>query len=619
MPIAKIQTPDGKVISLEVPEGATEAQIMQFISTQDLSQFEQQPTAQSEQVQSTGVDSDIPTDENLAKQYQTPESDSSFLDEVRGVSDAILTTITAVPAGIAGGLTGFAQGVGEQVFGDGTQEDTFNLMNEYTSALTREPTTKEGRELVQKIAELSGKLPAFVGTAPLTTTSKTLSSVKSTPIKNTTKLLKDTGSAAKTKVRDVSDVLSTLDPTSDIKVQDVLPSSINQSPRIKRAIIAEQLRSGSPTTDMVTKSLNADGNLVTNKTSKRALGVLNKAIGDTDAAKTVSAIENMTPANKIEVSKMLKIVDRGQKEGVFGDINRPSDILGDAIGTRAQDIFKLNKKAGIDIGNTAKSIKENVDISAPANKFIGSLQDMGVTFSRGEDGWVTPDFSRSKFKGGDKQGITVLINELKNGNKPFESAHKLKQEIRDNVSYDVGGAGQLKGQSENLFKDLSREINDVLVSKSDKYSKANARFAETIKLKEDFAKMAGKDIDIFSDISPKALGTKARQMTSNAQGRAPMIQLMTEADRVLEKNGVRLKTDIATLAHITNQIEKAFKIAPQNSLKGNLVTAGADVVDAAASPVATARGFGNYLKEMTKPDYNKTMRAFRSLTEQGKK
>ncbi len=600
MPIAKIQTPDGKVISLEVPEGATEAQIMQFLNSQDLSQFNQAPQ---------GVDPDVPTAENIAADpVPTVEQESGIVDNITGAIDAATTLGTAATGGTVGTLAGFAQGVGEQIFGDGTQQDTFDLMSEYAGALTREPKTKEGKEFVENIARLAGGLPPVLGTSQLTGIGKSLNAGKI---------------SAKARIKDVSDVIKTLNPVDDVatlnKLQEVLPPSITKSPRAKRAVIAEQIRSGSPNTDLVTKTLTADGNLVTGKTSKRALDVLNRSIGDVDAAKTVSTIENMTPYNKSEVGRVLKIVDDGRKSGVFGDINRPSDILGEAVATIARDIFRLNEKAGQEIGNTARSIKQNVDISAPSNKFLNSLSEMGVTFKQGDDGWITPDFSRSKFMGGSQKDMTVLINDLMNKTPDFETAHKLKQQIRDNVSYDVAGASQLKGQSEKLLKDLSREINDVLVSKSDKYAKANNKFAETIKLKEDFAKLAGKDIDIFSDVSDKALGTKAKRLTSNAQSRAPMIQLLTNADEILKKNGIRLKSDIGALAHVTNQIEKAFKIAPQNSLKGNLVTAGVDVVDATTSPIATARGFGNYLKEMTKPDYNKTMRAFKSLTQQGNK
>lgn len=566
-----------------------------------------QPSAMMAQ----GVDPDVPTPENMAADYVKPDDNRGFLektgDAITGAGEAGLTMGTGATAGTLGYLSGAIEGIGDQAFGEGTQKDTFELANKRAAAATYTPKTKEGQEIVNNIAKFFGGLPPVLGSAPISSMKVPLSKM------------------SKAKISDISEVLKTIDadiiknPDVISKLQDVLPPSIKQSPRTKRAIIAEQIRTGSPNTDMVTKSLSSTGDLITNKTSKRALKVLTSAVGDVDGKKIVSAIENMTPQNKSEVSRMLKIVETGRKNAVYGDINRPSDVLGDVIGNRAKDIYNLNRKAGEEIGGIAKSIKENVDISQPTNKFMKSLSEMGVTFKQGDDGWLTPDFSRSKFKGGNKQDITVLINELMDGSPTFEKAHKLKQEIRDNVSYDIGGAGQLKGQSEILLKDLSREINDNLVVKSNKYAKANQKFAETVKLKEDFDKLAGKDIDIFSDVAPKSLGTKARRITSYAESRAAILQLLNNSESVLAKNGIRYKTDVNTLAHVVGQIEKAFKLAPKNSLKGNMVTVGADVLNAAATPTGIVAGFGRYLEKLTTPDYNKTMRAFRSLTEQGTK
>lgn len=51
MPLAKIQAPDGRIITLEVPQGATEQQILEFVQSQDLNQFQQEPQPVQEPVQ----------------------------------------------------------------------------------------------------------------------------------------------------------------------------------------------------------------------------------------------------------------------------------------------------------------------------------------------------------------------------------------------------------------------------------------------------------------------------------------------------------------------------------------------------------------------------------------
>ena len=95
---------------------------------------------------------------------------------------------------------------------------------------------------------------------------------------------------------------------------------------------------------LITKTLAEDGSLITNKTAKRAYNVLSKDVGDVDANKIVSTVENMNAKTKTETAKMLKIVERGRDSGTYGDLNRPSDVVGEAVANMAKDIFKLNEK-----------------------------------------------------------------------------------------------------------------------------------------------------------------------------------------------------------------------------------------------------------------------------------
>ena len=130
-----------------------------------------------------------------------------------------------------------------------------------------------------------------------------------------------------------------------------------------------------------------------------------------DAQGTVAVIEGMNPASKKVLNAQLDMIEKGMKFPLFKDANRPSDILGQSVLKRALKITDINKKAGVLIDDTAKAINAKVDITQANNKFIDNLSELGVTFSRGEDGWVTPNFSRSKFDGGSTQKMTVLVND----------------------------------------------------------------------------------------------------------------------------------------------------------------------------------------------------------------
>ena len=559
MAVVTIQSPTGESIQIEAPEGATDAQIFALAQSQGL--FNKQPQA---------VNSDVPTPENLAmdKQNKVERVAPSFADTAIGVGEALLTTATGATGGALGFLAGTVEGAAKELTGQIPRGGMEDIIQDRSSALTFAPRTEEGQRIVKGIGDTLGVLPPILGTTPLTT----------------------------------------LRP---LVAGTLVTERLLRNPRAKRALLAEQILKGNPNTGLVTKALDASGEIITRPASKRAVKVLG---GDHVAKGTVAVIENMSPASKSQVNKMLNIISRGREEPLFGDANRPSNVLGQSVLNRALKISEINKKAGETIGKTARDLSGiNVDIGQPNGQFLNQLNELGVTFSRGEDGWVTPDFSRSKFVGGSQKLMTVLVNDLLDNAPDFETAHKLKRTIRDNVDFDVGGTGQIKGDSQKILKDLASGIDGVLDNTSPKYKKANESFAKTIKLKEDFDKLAGKDIDIGSDVSAEALGGKALRIDSKATSRTAIKQLFEDTDNVLGEFGIKFKDDIPSLIHITGKLDSAFQLAPANSLKGNLITSGMDVAEAASGPLGAARIGAKKLSKFTDPDFNKKMRAFRSL------
>ncbi len=573
MPIVTIQSPSGRSFQIDAPEGATDDQILRFAKSQGL--FDQQPpsaqpTDQLRPEQSaTPPDVDfIPTEENLSR--QRPEKEERTTGEtLAGIGEAALATLTGATGGALGFVAGAVPGVINELLGDGETGDALKEAQEFASSLTFEPRTEAGKEFVGDIGDALGVLPPILGATPVST-------------------------------------LRTLVPGKAIT------EKLLANPRAKRSILSEEIRRGNPNIETVTQALDSDGNLFTRPASKRAIKVLG---GDNVAKGTVSVLENMSQASKSQVNKMLSNIERGRREPLFGDANRPSDILGQSVLNRAEAVSAINKRAGKEIGSVAQSLKDvNVDTGAVNNKFFNQLSELGVTFSKADDGWVTPDFSRSKFVGGSQKDMTVLVNDLINTKPGFEAAHKLKQSIRDNVNFDKGGTGQLSRNSEQILKELSSGIDDVLDTTSPAYKKANESFSKTIKVKEDFDKLAGKDIDIASDLSAEILGAKAMRLDSNAVSRTAIKQLFLNTEDVLSDFKVRFKDDIPSLIHITSKLNDAFKLAPSGSLKGNIISGGLDVAEAVTSPAAAARIAARKLSQIKDPDFNKKIRAFRSIT-----
>lgn len=570
MPIVTIQSPQGDSFQIDAPEGATDEQILSFAKSQGLFDAQQAPQLRPEQA-ATPIEQDfIPTGEALA--VPAPGLPERTLGEQAiGAGEAALTLAT----GATGGALGFAAGSLEGIVGELTGRlqpgKGLEEAQALASALTFAPRTEAGQDIVSDIGETLGVLPPVLGATPLATL-KPLLSGKSI----TDKVLK--------------------------------------SSRAKRQLLADEIRKGNPNIELVTKALDDSGQIITSPASKRAVKVLG---GDHVAKGTVSVIENMSTASKGKLGKMLDNIERGRREPLFGDANRPSNTLGESILDRVVAVNKINDKAGKSIGKTADSLKgTNVDIGSVNNNFFNELKNLGVTFTRADDGWVTPDFSRSKFKGGSKQEMTVLINDLLDGSPAFDVAHKLKRTIRDNIDFEsgVGGVGQVKGDSKQLLKTLSSGIDEVLDATSPKYKKANESFAKTIKLKNDFDKLLGKDIDLSNPEAAAAiLGNKAMRVDSNAPTGIAINKLFLNADDVLGGFKVRFKDDIPSLRHITNKLNDAFKLSPANSLKGNIVSGGLDVAEAVSGVTGAARVAAKKLSQIKDPDFNKKLRAFKSL------
>ena len=95
MPIVTIQSPTGEEIQIEAPEGATDEQIFSFAKSQGL--FNQQAAQPPQQFNNE----DVPTEANLALEQARVDAlpPSSFMDELIGVGDAALTTVTGATGG----------------------------------------------------------------------------------------------------------------------------------------------------------------------------------------------------------------------------------------------------------------------------------------------------------------------------------------------------------------------------------------------------------------------------------------------------------------------------------------------------------------------------------------
>lgn len=523
-----------------------------------------------------GFDPEIPTDEALqadqqrAAEERERKSQRTVGDYATGVGESLLTTATGATGGALGYGVGAIEGAIGELTGNLEQGEAEKVAQERAASLTYAPRTEVGQEITSDIGDALGALPPVLGMTPIAQLRAAI------PNKQITK-------------------------------------AALKSPKYKRQLIADQIRDGNTDIANVTKMLNESGEVVTNKAAKATLKTLAKDIGDEHATAIVTVVERMNPASKAQLSKMLDVVEKGKKDPIFGQTNRPSDILGNSVAERGRAIAKLNKQASNQIGNIAKSIDSEVDISRPVGEFFNKMQELGVKFERGDDGWVKPDFSRSKFIGGSQKDMTVLINDLMSDSPKFDDAHKLKRFIRDNIDFDAVGPGQIKGESQKILKDLASGIDSILDEASPQYAKANEKFALTVELRDRFNKLSGGEIDLFDEAANKSLGGKARRLVSNAESRVAIEDLIRQSEGALKKHGVRFKDDIPSLNYAVTQLENIFKIEPPGSFQGRIQRAGENIVRGEGITKGATDAAISYLKDTFKPDDAAKLKAIRDL------
>ena len=396
------------------------------------------------------------------------------------------------------------------------------------------------------------------------------------------------------------------------KTKSAIARVIGDTAEAKRQFLVDEIRAGSSNTDVVALMLNESGDLITNPVAKKAIKILGD---DPEALKTISLAKSMSPASKSGVHEMLDIVAGSRKDQRFADANRIERVVGDAIGQRARAIVGINKTAGKNIGAITDKLKETpVDITKASDTFFRKMDDIGVEFSLNEAGRLKPNFDNAKFVGGGKTEIEKIANFMqKSKSMGFKDAHELKQFIREGVDFGKGTESALSNKSSAIFKETSADIAATLGEKSNAYKLANKKFADTIEIKNDLDKLAGKDIDLFGDETGKALGLKARRIMSNATSGQTINQTLTKTDKVLKDLGITFKNDVADLNSFSIKLLDNFKLEKQASIAGRMeATAGNVALGGSVTGNALTSGL-DLIKKMKGADFEKKMKAFRML------
>ena len=160
MLITQVQAPDGSVIQVEHPEGASREQILQYAYLKYLDERGMSPVAEGE----------VPTpmEEPLAPSVGRGRPEYSTGEQLVGVADALASLGLGAFTGTAGMMAGALRGLQEAILtGQLRSDQVGELVTKYSQAYaesaTPTPFTEAGTEYAQTAAELLSQLPPVMG------------------------------------------------------------------------------------------------------------------------------------------------------------------------------------------------------------------------------------------------------------------------------------------------------------------------------------------------------------------------------------------------------------------------------------------------------------------------
>lgn len=485
----------------------------------------------------------------------------SFSEQLEGVGEAALTTLT----GATGGALGFGAGTLSGILGELTGRlkagEGLEEAQALASKLTYAPRGEAGQEYIEDIGEIAGSLPPVLGTAPTVG----LNALKG-------------GSR----------------PFSKIK-----------SPLARK--IAEE------STGEVKKSFAKK--LEDERFTPRVWGMVQKARkqGFDDGMTTVMA--NASPTDKRRMLQMVSKIEKGKADELYRAKNRPADVAGDSLLRKVDFVKSNNKQAGQQLNRVANNLKgKEVDISAPKEKFLSDAESLGVTFDEN----MTPDFTGSQIETiapARKLIKDISIRMKRNPDPDALDAHNFKKFIDENVNFGKRAQG-LGGKTESIAKNLRKGVNDVLGSKFDKYKEANTRFSDTVQALDSLQDVAGKKIDFFGPNAEKATGTVLRGLMNNTKGRANLMNAIDNIESTTKKYGGSFEDDILTQMLFADELDAVFGGGGRTSLRGEVKKAGIDTavdVSQMTIPGAVALGVKEGAKRLRGVNEKNQLKAIKGL------
>jgi len=305
--------------------------------------------------------------------------------------------------------------------------------------------------------------------------------------------------------------------------------------------------------------------------NKDAINVINQG-KRTDSLHpgSVAAYVGSSQNDKLAMRKMLDEVAKGLKNARYATEHRPGGVVGNTLMKRFNHVKEVNQKAGKEVGEAAKDLKNiTVDINPGIANFSRSLDDIGVKF----DAEGKLNFDSSSITSSGRSLLKEILPKIEayESNPTGFQAHILKKAIQKNVSFGERKIEDpLDPEIATLTKVLMNDINETIGASSQKYKQANEVFSETIGAINEFRKRAGSNFNMDSPNVNEFVGKLSRRLLSNAQSREPIMDAIAGLESVGRKHGGDFNDDIFTQILFVDDLEKTFGAFAQTGFQAEV-------------------------------------------------
>jgi len=575
--IYEVEAPDGRILEIEGPEGATEQEVQQA-AAQIYADFLARAKALSPQQ----LSGELPiADPDLAAFVYGPAPQPprrGIGETLVGAGETALSLATGIPAAVTmpvGALGGLAGAVMSGEYGTPQGAQRVAQAAQEAAGLTMyQPRTEAGREMLGAVGEAASVIPPVMPMAPELAAATRLARPTITrgavEAERAGQQLATTGREAVEQVRETgarmkAEAADFLMPERRAEIRQILQNEPDSTDVVSYRLVNDQVRPD-PAADKALKQGWKEG--------------------------AVASIKAASDEDRRRMRQMLNIYKTGKKSERFRVKNRPADIIGKSLDDRVKFINATRRQAGADLERVAEEQLRGsqVNYSPAVNKLIDDLNQIGVKIEMDESGVARANLRDSDIQG-DVKAQRILNNVLKRisdvSAPDAYGVHKAKQFIDTQVSYGKQPqANPLSGTAERIVKDFRANLNNALGEEFPDYREVNTRYSETKNALTDLQKAVGTRLDFDSPNAPAQFGTASRKILSNYASRANMLDALDQVEGTARKYGMRFNDDILNQLIFVNELDRMFGAPADMTFKGQISQALQTGVDVARGNVA---------------------------------